>query len=59
LIADGYIMSHEWTLYVFDAAMMVGVLSVSIRNYSLFKKGYETCKQGEQIDVDEYAQLPA
>jgi len=35
--ADGYIMTHEWTLYVFDAAMMVLVLSLSIMSYSLTK----------------------
>jgi len=37
MTADGYIMTHEWTLYVFDAAMMVLVLSLSIMSYSLRK----------------------
>ena len=31
-------MQHEWTLYVFDALMMVVVLSFSVRSYGLFKQ---------------------
>lgn len=34
-LADGYLMQHEWPLYVFDASMMVVVMSVGLRCYAL------------------------
>ncbi|KAK3697370.1 hypothetical protein LTR37_017515 [Vermiconidia calcicola] len=57
--ADGYIMRHEWTLYVFDAAMMVFVLSVSMRCYSLFKESAGSGKIMHEIAMEVYTRFSA
>lgn len=56
--ADGYIMSHEWTLYVFDAAMMVGVLAVSLRTYGLLKGNPVHRKLVQRHDGSSLESLP-
>ena len=57
--ADGYVMNHGWTLYVFDAAMMVVDLTVSIRTYNLFKESHGRGKLLQETPLEKYAQLSA
>ena len=51
-------MSHEWTLYVFDATMMVGVLAVSLRTYGLLKENHGHSKLVQRHDDSSVESLP-
>lgn len=52
-------MSHEWCMYVFDATMMVGVLTVSIRTYSLLveSRGHDKLLQREDSSSESLPEL--
>ena len=46
--SDGYLLTHEWTLYVFDAAQMVLVLGICVMWYRAKIVG----KKGAARDVE-------
>ncbi|KAK5937319.1 hypothetical protein PMZ80_010325 [Knufia obscura] len=51
---DGYLMNHEWPLYVFDAATMSMVLSFSLFSYGLSRvRGEDRLVKDIELDEDE------
>ena len=49
--SDGYLLRHEWTIFVFDGVLMLAVLGVSILWYNRGLKGLWTRRGGEPVDT--------
>jgi len=50
--SDGYLLSHEWTVYVFDALLMVFVLAISVMWYGDGITDDLTASHDEESGVD-------
>ena len=45
--SEGYLLTHEWTIFVFDAVLMVGVMGLCLLWYGVHVVGR---KQGERLE---------